>query len=152
MRHEIFEYRQQARGPRNYVALGLVMALIYVGWAQGWGLIAILLSGPILALILVRLVVNDAAGFRLTGTALDFYDGTAFQSLDWNEVEGVTVTGDGGGGSVCVIRTAEGQTHLLPATAPFSPERLTQEFRERGIPVWRPQGDRRAPLQSHLLL
>jgi len=38
MRHEIFEYRQQARGPRNYVALGIVWILplrsIFRGVAQ----------------------------------------------------------------------------------------------------------------------
>ncbi|MFZ1660364.1 MAG: hypothetical protein WAT77_00280 [Paracoccaceae bacterium] len=136
---DIFEYRRQERGPKNYIALGLAGAVLYFGWAQGWSLVAVLLCGPFLGYILARLVMNDAEGFRLTETSLEYYRLTDEQSLDWHEINGVTITGDGLGGAACLIHCADGRSESLPATAQFSPERLSQEFRLRGIPVWRTQ-------------
>lgn len=137
MTPEIFEYRRQARAPRNYFALGLVGFLLYVGWSQGWGLVAGLLCGPALALVLVRLVLNQAEGFRMTEEALDFYGDRIDGTIDWLDLQAVTLSGDGSGGARCLLHLDGGRTELLPATGAFAPERLAQEFRRRGVPVWR---------------
>ena len=136
---DIFEYRRQERGPKNYIALGIAGAVLYFGWVQGWPLVAVLLCGPFLGFILARLVMNEAEGFRLTETSLEYYHLTDEQTLDWHEINGDTIAGDSLGGATCLIHCADGRTERLPATAQFSPERLTQEFRLRGVPVWRTQ-------------
>jgi hypothetical protein len=137
MTTEIFEYRNQARGPRNYIALGLVLAVIYAGHQQGWGLMAVFLCGPILGFLLVRLIENDAEGFRMTESGLDYYAPGCVGEVDWHTLRGVTVAGDGAGGAICDLHTDDGTSVRLPATAAFAPERLAQEFRLRGVPVWR---------------
>lgn len=134
---DIFEYRRQARAPRNYFALGLVGGLLYLGWAQGWGLVASLLCGPFLAMVLVRLVANQAEGFRMTADTIDYYGDCADGTVDWNDLQAVTLSGDGAGGARCLLHLDGGRTEQLPATSAFAPERLAQEFRLRGIPVWR---------------
>ncbi len=137
MTDETFEYRNQARGPKNYVALGLVLALLYSGWVQGWGVMAVFLCGPFLALILVRLIENEAEGFRLTEKGMDYFAPGQEGEIDWHSLRGVTIGGDGAGGALCDLHLEGGETARLPATAAFAPERLAQEFRLRGIPVWR---------------
>lgn len=137
MTGEIFEYRNQARGPRNYIALGLVLAVLYAAWQQGWGLMAVFLCGPILGFVLVRLIENEAEGFRMTETALDYYAPGIEGEVVWHSLRGVTLVGDGMGGAVCDLQLSDGEAVRLPATAAFAPERLAQEFRLRGIPVWR---------------
>lgn len=139
MTGEIFEYRNQARGPRNYIALGLVLAVLYAAWQQGWGLMAVFLCGPILGFVLVRLIENEAEGFRMTETALDYYAPGIEGEVVWHSLRGVTIVGDGTGGAVCDLQLRDGEVVRLPATAAFAPERLAQEFRLRGIPVWRSQ-------------
>lgn len=144
MIEEIFEFRRQARGPRNYMALGVVLTVIFLGCTQGWGLWAALLCGPFLAIVLVRLTLNEAQGFRLSDKGIDWCDGIVGRSLDWNEVNAVTIGGDGSGGADCRLHVDGGETVPLPASSAFSPERLALEFRQRGIPVWRPAGERLA--------
>ncbi|HQY45260.1 MAG TPA: hypothetical protein PK450_13890 [Paracoccaceae bacterium] len=146
MTSEIFEYRNQARGPRNYIALGLILAVIYSAWQQGWGLMAVFLCGPILGFVLVRLIENEAAGFRMTETGLDYYAPGVGAEINWHSLRGVTIAGDGAGGAICDLHLDDGETRRLPATAAFAPERLAQEFRLRGIPVWR-----MAENQSHFV-
>ena len=136
---DTFEYRRQARGPGNYLALGVAMAMVYAGWSQGWSLMAVFLCGPFLALILVRLVLNQAEGFRLTPKGVEFYNDDRHRAIAWREVATVTMTGDGMGGAHCVLHLRNGATDTLPATNGFSPERLGQEFRARGVPVRRAQ-------------
>lgn len=144
MTGEIFEYRNQARGPRNYIALGLILTVIYSAWQQGWGLMAVFLCGPVLGFVLVRLIENEAAGFRMTETGLDYYAPGVGAEINWHGLRGVTIAGDGAGGAICDLHLDDGETSRLPATAAFAPERLAQEFRLRGIPVWR-----MAETQSH---
>ncbi len=134
---EIFEYRRQARGPRNYFALGLATSVLYLAWSQGWGLIAVLLCGPFLGLVTARLIENEAEGFRMTPSGLDYYDADGEGELDWHQLSGVTLTGDGAGGARCLLHLPGGQSVTMPATEAFAPERLAQEFRLRGVPVWR---------------
>lgn len=137
MTNELFEFRRQARGPQNYLALALVMTVSYLGWAQGWGLMAFLLCGPFLAMVLVRLVENEAEGFRMTQDAIEFYGADCDGAVSWFDLSGVTISGDGTGGARCELHHVGGDTWVMPATAAFSPERLSEEFRLRGIPVWR---------------
>jgi hypothetical protein len=137
MTSEIFEYRNQARGPRNYIALGLVLAVIYAGVEQGWGLMAVFLCGPILGFLMVHLIENEAKGFRMTEGGLDYYAPGTEGEVDWHALQGVTIAGDGAGGAVCDLHMTDGTVTRLPATEAFAPERLAQEFRQRGIPVWR---------------
>lgn len=141
MTNEIFEYYRQARGPRNYLLLGLSLAIIYIAARQGWGLAGTLLCGPFLGMVLVRLIANDAAGFRMSPAGLAWFDGTADGEIGWNRVRAVAVAGDGAGGALCDLHLANGFSMRLPATAAFAPERLAQEFRARGISVWRPASD-----------
>jgi hypothetical protein len=136
--HDIFEYRTQARSPRTYLALGLCLEVLYLGWKQDWGLVATLLTGPFLAIFLVRLVINRAEGFRMNGDGLDYYGDLAEGAVDWLDLRAVTIGGDGAGGARCLLHLVDGGTETLPATNAFSPERLAQEFRLRGVPVWRP--------------
>ena len=136
--NDIFEYRAQVRGPRTYMALWLGLEVLYIGWKQGWGLIATLLCGPFLAITLVRLVLNPAEGFRMDDDGLDFYSDAAEGAIDWLDLRAVTIGGDGAGGACCHLHLVDGDTETLPATNAFSPERLAQEFRLRGVPVWRP--------------
>jgi hypothetical protein len=138
MTNEIFEYRNQARGPRGYLALAVIMAVLYAGWSQGWGLVGVLLCGPALGWILSRLIQNDAQGFRMTAGGLDYHNGPLEGEVGWPDLAGVTITGDGAGGCQCHLHLHRGRTVLMPATQAFSPDRLTQEFRKRGVPVWRP--------------
>ncbi|MGB3146343.1 MAG: hypothetical protein WBA91_01140 [Paracoccaceae bacterium] len=140
MSFEIFEYRRQARGPMNYFALALVIAITNLAWQQGWAFMAILLCGPFLAMILVRLIENDAEGFRMNEDGLYCYAGSHDESFDWYDLQGVTISGDGAGGAVCILHLAMGETMRMPATSAFSPERLAEEFRLRGLPVWRAAG------------
>lgn len=137
MTSEIFEYRNQARGPRNYIALGLVLTVLYAGWQQGWGLMAVFLCGPILGFILVRLIENEAEGFRMTESGLDYYATGIEGEVNWHTVRGVSISGDGAGGAICDLHLSDGEITRMPATSAFAPERLAQEFRLRGIPVWR---------------
>lgn len=137
MTNEIFEYRLQARGPQAYFALGLALTVVYFGWVQGWGLISVFLCGPFLAMVLARLLENDAEGFRMTAQSLDFYDAHNDGTVAWRDLRGVTVCGDGGGGARCMLHLYSGQNLQLPATGAFSPDRLAQEFRVRNVPVWR---------------
>ena len=134
---DTFEFRRQARGPANYLALGASMALIYAGWAQGWPLMAVILCGPFLAFILVRLVLNEAEGFRLLASGVELYDQSHDRLINWRDLAAVTLRGDGNGGAQCLLHLSGGETETLPATAGFSPERLGQEFRVRGVQVWR---------------
>ncbi len=136
---DTFEYRRQARGPGSYLALGLAMGLIFTGWSQGWPFSAMILCGPFLALILVRLILNEAEGFRLTAHALEFYGSSEDRAIAWRDLNAVTLSGDGSGGAHCLLHLAGGSTDVLPATSSFSPERLGQEFRDRGVPVRRAQ-------------
>lgn len=140
MTKDIFEYRRQARAPRTYLALGLVGTLMYFGWSQGWGLVAGFLCGPFLAMVLVRLVLNEAEGFRMTENTLDYYGEAVEGTVDWHELQAVTLTGDGTGGARCLLHLDGGRVEQLPATSAFAPERLAQEFRLRGVPVWRGDG------------
>jgi hypothetical protein len=135
---EIFEYRRQARGPKNYLALWSVMAMLYVGWAQGWFLVAVLLCGPFLAMILVRLVLNEAAGFRLGPNGIDYFDGAEDGSVTWRDLRAVTLCGDGTGGATCLMQLTNGDSINLPATGDFAPERLATEFKARRGQIWRP--------------
>lgn len=137
MTGETFEYRNQARGPRNYVALGLILAVLYAASQQGWGLMAVFLCGPMLGFVLVRLIENEAEGFRMTETALDYYAPGIEGEVIWHSLRGVTLAGDGLGGTICDLHLDDGEVTRLPATHAFAPERLAQEFRLRGIPVWR---------------
>ncbi len=137
MTSEIFEYRNQARGPRNYITLGLVLAVLYAAYQQGWGLMAVFLCGPILGFVLARLIENAAEGFRMTETALDYYAPGVEGAVNWHSLRGVTIAGDGTGGAICDLQLSDGEIIRLPATAAFAPERLAQEFRLRGVPVWR---------------
>lgn len=137
MSNEIFEYRRQARGPRNYMALAIVMALLYLSWAQGWGLVSVFLCGPALGFLIARLIENAAEGFRMTEAGLDFYDAVQEGEVDWFDLTGVTIVGDGAGGSQCLLHLHRGATLTMPATGAFAPERLAEEFRRRGVPVWR---------------
>lgn len=136
--NDIFEYRAQTRGPRTYMALWLGLEVLYVGWKQGWGLVATLLCGPFLAYTLVRLVLNSAEGFRMDDNGLNFYSDAVEGAIDWLDLRAVTIGGDGQGGARCELHLVDGATETLPATRAFSPERLAQEFRMRGVPVWRP--------------
>ncbi len=138
MTNEIFEYRNQARGPRGYLALAVIMAVLYAGWSQGWGLVGVLLCGPALGFVLSRLIQNQAQGFCLSVGGIDYHDGALEASVAWADLTGVTITGDGAGGCQCHLHLQRGRTVLMPATQAFSPDRLTQEFRLRGVPVWRP--------------
>lgn len=139
MNTEILEYRNQARGPRNYIALGLVTAVISIGQQQGWGLMAVFLCGPMLGYLLVRLIENEAEGFRMSEAGLTYYAPGLEGEVDWNLLRAVTVIGDGAGGALCDLHLDDGGITRLPATAAFAPERLAQEFRLRGVPVWRTQ-------------
>lgn len=141
---DIFEFRRQARGPGNYLALGVVMTVMFLGRAQGWGLWAALLCGPFLAMVLVRLILNAAIGFRLGPEGLLWYQGATARSVGWADLDAVTITGDGAGGADCILHLAGGETDRLPGASAFAPERLTQEFRLRGVPVWRPAAERLA--------
>lgn len=137
MTTEIFEYRRQARGPKNYLALALVLGVIYAAQLQGWGFVGVLLCGPFLAWVLVRLIENDAEGFRMTESELTYYGAEASGEVEWHLLRGVTIGGDGAGGASCELHLGAGENETLPATAAFAPERLAQEFRLRGVPVWR---------------
>jgi len=136
---DTFEFRRQARGPGNYLALGVCMGLIYLGWAQGWPLIAFLLCGPFLSFVLVRLILNEAEGFRLMASGIEFYRQSERRLIAWRDLADVTLRGDGDGGAECLLHLKGGETETLPATSGFSPERLGQEFRARGIAVQRHQ-------------
>lgn len=136
MTTEIFEYRKQARGPKNYLALALVLGVTYAAHLQGWGFAGILLCGPFFAWVLVRLIENDAEGFRMSEAGLDYYGGNISGEVEWHRLRGVTIGGDGAGGSLCQLHLGAGESETLPATAAFAPERLAQEFRLRGVPVW----------------
>ncbi|MCX8507452.1 MAG: hypothetical protein ORN49_01000, partial [Rhodobacteraceae bacterium] len=103
MTTEIFEYRRQARGPKNYLALALVMGVIYASSLQGCGVVGVLLSGPFLAWVLVRLVENDAEGFRMTENRLDYYGAGLSAEVAWHDLRGVTLSGDGAGGTICEL-------------------------------------------------
>lgn len=140
---ETFEFHRQARRPGNYFGLGVAMAMAYAGWSQGWALMAIVLCGPFLALVLVRLVLNAAEGFRLTANGVELYSEDRHRNIAWRDIANVTIGGDGKGGARCVIHLRDDSADDLPATGGFSPERLGQEFRARGVPVWRvrPQTD-----------
>ena len=141
---DTFEFRRQARGPGNYLALGVTMATLYLGWSQGWSLLAMFLCGPFLALVLVRLVLNEAEGFRLTQDGVEYYSHDSDRMIAWRSLSSVTVTGDGAGGAECVLHLRDASTDVLPATTGFSPERLGQEFRARGVIV------RRAKTQAQM--
>ena len=132
---DTFEFHRQARGPGNYLALGVAMGLIYIGWAQGWPLMAVLLCGPYFAYVLVRLILNEAEGFRLLPGGIEFYRPTDSRMVVWRDLAAVTLRGDGDGGAECLLHLKGGVTETLPATAGFSPERLRQEFRSRGVNV-----------------
>ncbi len=144
MYQDVFEYRRQARSADNYLALGLVFVLFYLGLHQGWGLVAGLLLSPFLAFVLVRLVLNDSAGFRLGGDGLTWHAHGRERRLPWHDLNAVTIGGDGAGGADCLLHLRGGETAHLPATGAFAPERLAQEFRLRGVPVWRPAPERLA--------
>ncbi len=137
MTTEIFEYRKQARGPKNYLALALVLGVMYAAHLQGWGFVGTLLCGPFLAWVLVRLIENDAEGFRMNEAGLNYYGASVAGEVEWHQLRGVTIGGDGAGGALCHLHLGAGETESLPATAAFAPERLAQEFRLRGVPVWR---------------
>lgn len=139
---EIFEFRRQARGPGNYLALGTVMVVLFLGWSQGWGIWAAILCGPFLAMVLVRLILNEARGFRMTDDGLDWYVGLQGRSVPWADLNAVTIAGDGAGGADCLLHIDGGETAHLPEAAAFAPERLAHEFRQRGVPIWRPAGER----------
>lgn len=136
---ETFEFHRQARRPGNYFGLGVAMAMVYAGWSQGWSLMAVVLCGPFLALILVRLVLNAAEGFRLTPNGVELYSEDRHRNIAWRDIANVTIAGDGTGGARCVIHLRNDTADNLPATNGFSPERLGQEFRARGVPVRRVQ-------------
>ena len=148
MYSEPFDYHEQARNPRMYLLTGLAGAVLYAGLAQGWGLAAILLAGPVLAWILVQLVMNPGAGFRLWEQGISFYDADRERMIDWHDLSAVTLSADGAGGAICILHLADGREERLPATAAFTTDRLAQEFRLRGVPVWRATPEPRGTLAT----
>jgi hypothetical protein len=137
MTDDIFEIRRQARGPRNYLLLWLAISVLYAGWQQGWPLMAGLLCGPCLAMVLVRLAVNEAEGFRMTAEGIDVWDARSTRSADWASVRWVMVSADAAGRARCVVRLADGGEPALPAASALGPDRLAEEFQKRGVTVRR---------------
>lgn len=133
---EIFEYRRQARGPYNYLCLGLSMTTMYMGHIQGWGVAAILLSMPLLVLVVERLIRNPAEGFRLDDEGLHFYDETRSGDVDRAELLGVTVSETGRRKTLCLLHLSRHRTIVLPATGAFRADRLSEVFRMHGVPIW----------------
>lgn len=135
MTSDILDVRRQARRPRNYLILWIAGAVLYAGWLQGWPTLAALLCGPSLVLILVRLIVNEAEGFRLTAGGIEFYDAHAARTAGWDEVRWVTISDDGRGRARCALCLAGGGEADLPAVSAFAPDRLAEEFEKRGVMV-----------------
>ena len=121
MTTEIFEYRKQARGPKNYLALALVLGVTYAAHLQGWGFAGILLCGPFFAWVLVRLIENDAEGFRMSEAGLDYYGGNISGEVEWHRLRGVTIGGDGAGGSLCQLHLGAGKAKPCPRLRPSPP-------------------------------
>ncbi|MGC1486714.1 MAG: hypothetical protein WA784_02885 [Albidovulum sp.] len=134
---ETFEYRRQARGPKNYIALWITMLVLYFASAQGWGFMAAILCGPFLGMIIVRLVLNEAEGFRLNERGVEYYSLAGTYRIKWRDLRAVVISGDGLGGAKCLLHTTNGASVALPATDAFSPDRLGQEFKTRNVPIWR---------------
>lgn len=147
MNSEIFEYRRQARGPRNYALLGLVIILLYSGLTQGWPLVAIALCGPALGLVIVRLAVNSSEGFRMSTAGLAYYDDKVDRVLAWTDLRLVTLHREADA-TLCQLHFSDGETEMMPATAPFQTDALAREFRLRGVPVWIAPARRRPELAA----
>lgn len=134
---EIFEYRRQARGPWSYLSLAVWTAVLYAGWSQGLGLIAALFCGPALGYTLARIIENEAEGFRIEPDAISLYLDETETRFPLRDVVSVTIGYAPSSGTVCHLNLRSGRAVEVPATAPFAPDRLAEEFRSRSIPVWR---------------
>ncbi|MCY1128557.1 hypothetical protein OU426_16975 [Frigidibacter sp. RF13] len=134
---EIFEYRRQARGPWSYLSLAVWTAVMYAGWTQGLGVITALFSGPALGYTLARIIENDAEGFRIGPDAIILFRDELESRFALRDIVSVTISHMPASGTVCHLNLRSGRTVEVPATAPFAPERLAEEFRLRSLPVWR---------------
>lgn len=130
-----FGFRRQARRPGMYFALGIGMIAIYVSITLDMDNVVIVLAALYLALVIRRLALNPARGFRLGRTAVDWVNGRRKECVIYDDIEGVSIGRDIKGQTVCVLRLRNGDKAALPGAEDFEPAQLIHEFGLRGVPV-----------------
>lgn len=130
-----FEYRDQARSPATYFALGAAMAAAYLTQKAGLPELHQVLSVLFIGIVLWRIVVNPICGFRLSAQGLDCFEGRFRRSVRLRDIDSVTIYEAADEGTRCILNLRVGDRMALPGAEHFGVRRLTAEFGRLGVPV-----------------
>lgn len=132
---ETFESRGQARRGRTYLALGLGMAALYYALKHDMDPLVPALAGLYVALVLIRLILNPTRGFRLGENHLTWFSGLRRHSIDYDELNTVSIGRNPNGKTICVVTTLDGKSVALPGVERSDPGKLMREFGRHGVPI-----------------
>lgn len=135
MPSDSFMKRSQGRRPRTYMALGVGMAAAYAAVKYDLGALTLGLAIVYLALVLRRLILNPATGFRLGQTRIDWFTEKGTESAALADLIGVTIARNPEGRTVCTLKLRGGRAITLSGVEDLDPKRLIREFMRRGIPT-----------------
>ena len=135
MNVEAFGRLRQARRPGMYVALGIAMAAVYLSLTLELNRLAPVLAVIWLGLVLARLVRNPGKGFRLGTDRIDWFTAKGRQSARLADLESVAIGHGTDGGTVCVLRLANGRTAALSGVEKMDQRDLMRAFGSRGIRI-----------------
>lgn len=127
---DAYEYRLQGRRPATYAALGLGMGLAYVNDALEAPVLAWVAVSLLLALVLLRLAFNRAAGLKLGRGRLEVYEGGSRRIVALARIAGAEL-----GRRSCLLHFSDGARMALPRAALPPARRLAEELRAFGVPV-----------------
>jgi hypothetical protein len=108
----LWEYRQQARKPGTYLALGVGMAAAYVAYVMRMPIWVWALVAAYLALVLIRLSLNPATAYRLTETALECRDNGRRRRIPLGTIADYSV--DPQVPTDCLITLGDGSIQRIP--------------------------------------
>lgn len=135
MLSETFEYRDQARTPATYLALGAAMASAYLVHNLSLPHLHQLLAVLFVGVVLWRIADNPIRGFRLSQDGLDFFEGHHRRQVALGDIASVTVYEARGEGTRCILNLRSGDRLSLPGAHRFGTRRLVAEFGGLGLPI-----------------
>jgi hypothetical protein len=132
---ESYGYRSQARRPGMYFALGIAMIVVYLCVVLDMGQLLLALAAIYLLLILRRLWLNPAKGFRLGRGWVEIYRPRGTDLIMLNDVASVTVARTNRGAMACFLNLQDGEILPLPGAERLEAQKLMREFGLRGVRV-----------------
>jgi hypothetical protein len=130
-----YEYRLQARRPGTYAALAFGMGMAQVNRFLDAPFLAWALVAAFLVLTLVALVLNHAAGVRLSADRIEIYTGAAERSVALAQIERAVLAGNPFGPRRCTLHLYNGTRLVLPAESLPPLRRFAQALMRHGVPT-----------------